>query len=282
MHKTFRSFTRMLVIVVIATTPGLARAECQHGFHLEGTLSVKDCDPKMEVCLNGIRAIYEYGEKLDDGGDEVLTISIMSSPWRIYGPEMRIMRTQELSKLVKSNIDDKTKSVLLYASWTENIPKGRTKSLVQELSESLNGFPVKGIDGFLWIRGDGDYYSTKQAFTIGGAFPHQIKDGDDLMVALPYGSFIHAQDYFVKEKDVRGLRYAAVGWDVFILCPDKALATFELAAAMSDSISAYNAAVIRLERGQEGDFEAASKLLTQASEAGDEKAKALLLEIKPN
>ncbi len=282
MHRLSCLLPCFLVALVLSINPGLARAECEHGFHLEGTLSVKDCDPKVDDCINGIRAIYEYGEKLDDGGDEVLTISIMSSPWRIYGPEMRIMRMRELTEIVKANLTEKIKSVVLYASWTENIPKGRTKSLSQELSESLKGFPVKGIDGFLWIKGNGDYYSTKQAFTIGGDFPYHIKDGDDLMVALPYGAFVHAQDHFIKEKNLRGLRYAAVGWDVFILCPDKALATFEMAAELSDTISAYNAAVIRLERGQEGDFEGATKLLTQAANAGDEKAQALLVEIKAN
>lgn len=279
MYKMFRFFVRTVVIVVIAITPGLARADCEHGFHLEGTLSVKDCDPKVDECLDGKRAVYEYGQKLKDS-DELLTVSVLSSPWRFYDSEMRILRVQELAEKLKSNLDEKIESVVLYASWTDNIPKGRTKSLAQELSESLNGFPVKGIDGFLWIKGNGDYYSTKQAFTVGGTFPYRIKDVEDLMVALPYGAFVHAQDHFIKEKNLRGLRYAAVGWDVFILCPDKALATFEMAAALSDNISAYNAAVIRLERGQEGDFEAALKLLTQAANAGDEKAQALLVEIK--
>lgn len=280
MHRMFRFFTGFLVALVLCINPGLASAECEHGFHLEGTLSVKDCDPKVDDCINGIRSIYEYGQKLDDGGDNLLTVSIMSSPWRFYGPDMRIIRPKELAESLKSSLDDKVKSVVLYASWTENTPTGRTKSLSQELSESLKGFPVKGIDGFLWIKGNGDYYSTKQAFTVGGMFPYRHKTDDDLMIALPYGSYIHAQDYFAKEKDAESLRYAAVGWDVFILCPEKALATFEMAAALSDNISAYNAAVIRLERGQEGDFEAASKLLTQAANAGDEKAQALLVEIK--
>lgn len=259
--------------------PNLAFAECDHGFHLEGVISVKDCDPAVDECINGIQAIYEYGKKLDDGGDKILTVSIMSSPWRFYGPDMRIIRPKELAENLKPALDDKVKSILVYASWTENIPHGRTTTLARELSESLDGFPVKGIDGFLWAKDNGDYYSTKQAFTVGGGFPYRHRSGDDLMIAIPYGSYIHAQDFFVKERDAKALRYAAVGWDVFILCPDIALQTFEAAAALSDSISAYNAAVIRLERGQKGDFDAASKLLNQASDLGDDKAKALLLEI---
>ncbi len=268
------------IIAVMITYPHLAHAECPSDFPLKGSLSVQDCDPKTEACIDGIRALYEYGEKLDDGGDEVITVSVMSSPWRIYGPDMRILSSEELAATLKKDLNEKTKSVKLYASWTEYTPQGRTKSLAQELSESLDGFPVTGIDGFLWMRSDGTYYSTKQAFTVGGDIPYRLKPGDDLMQSLPYGSYVYAQEHFITEKDGRRLRYAAVGWDVSILCPEKALQTFELAASFSDSVSAYNAAVMRLERGQEGDFEKASQLLKQAADDGDEKAKSLLVEIK--
>jgi TPR repeat protein len=45
---------------------------------------------------------------------------------------------------------------------------------------------------------------------------------------------------------------------------------------MSHPIAAYNAAVMRLDRGQKGDVEAAKALLTQAAKAGDKKSQRLL------
>ena len=66
------------------------------------------------------------------------------------------------------------------------------------------------------------------------------------------------------------------GWDIYSLCPDHALKTFEAAAKMSNSIAAYNAALMRLERNGDGDVEAARALLSQAAGAGDAKAQAKL------
>ena len=282
--RLFKYFVVASLCFIAPLFPSFAQASCGHPFDVEGIITVENCDPDKDECIDGIRAIYEYGDaldSLDDGGDDVLTISIMSSPWRLYGQKMRIMRAKELATLVKSDLNDKVKSVKLYSSWSEHAHVGRSKSLSQELSEALDGLPVEGIDGFLWQNENGEYYATKQAFTVtlGRQFPYRHRVGEDLMMVLPYGAFIHAQDYFVRTKDLRGLRYAAVGWDVFILCPEKALATFELAASMSDAISAYNAAIMRLERRQDGDYEAALKLLKQAVELGDSPAEALLHEI---
>lgn len=69
---------------------------------------------------------------------------------------------------------------------------------------------------------------------------------------------------------------AAAGWDVFFLCPDKALAGFERAAAKGSAIAAYNAALMRLERGREGDRTAALALLERGVALGDAKSKARL------
>lgn len=72
------------------------------------------------------------------------------------------------------------------------------------------------------------------------------------------------------------LTRAAAGWDVFFLCPDKALAGFENAATKGSAIAAYNAALMRLERSLEGDRAAAISLLERAAMLGDATSRALL------
>lgn len=58
--------------------------------------------------------------------------------------------------------------------------------------------------------------------------------------------------------------------------PDKALTAFELGAQYGDTLAAYNAAVMRFERGAEGDLGKARALAEQAAKAGDRPAAALL------
>ena len=87
------------------------------------------------------------------------------------------------------------------------------------------------------------------------------------------------QSEFEARKDGNGLLHAGVGWDVFSLCPDRALAAFELSAKMGNAIGAYNAAMIRIERGHKGDREAAIALLKQAVALKDKKSEALLAKL---
>lgn len=269
----------LLFLFVVSPFVSVANADCQHGLDLEGTISIQGCDPNEQECISGKSALYEYSDKLEDT-DEVLTVSLASSPWRFYGPDRRILRAPDLAEMLKPHIKDKNvQKIEIYSSWSGVKPHGKEKSLAEELSEQFNGISVTAIEGFLWFKSNGDYYTTSQSFTIGGHFPYSIKVGDDVMESLTDGAFVMAQDYFIKQKDAVGLNYAAVGWDTYMLCPDKALQTFELAAELNYPIAAYNAAVMRLERGEEGDFERASQLLEQAAEAGDKKAKSLLLEI---
>lgn len=98
-------------------------------------------------------------------------------------------------------------------------------------------------------------------------------EGDEVMVSLAAGWYTEVEDAIVKRKDADALMHAGAGWDIYGLCPDRALKTFEAAAKMSNSIAAYDAAVMRLERNGKGDMEAARALLSQAAEAGDGKAK---------
>jgi TPR repeat protein len=57
-----------------------------------------------------------------------------------------------------------------------------------------------------------------------------------------------------------------------MLCPERALQAFEYAAQLGHPIAAYNAALMRLDRGGQGDLDAAKELLLKASNAGDKKA----------
>jgi TPR repeat protein len=100
------------------------------------------------------------------------------------------------------------------------------------------------------------------------------------MCSLPVAWPAMYADELIKERDTEGVMYAGAGWDIFFLCPDKALRMFEVAAEMLNPIAAYNAAIMRLERGKEGDLQAAKALLSKASELGDKKAQARLYKLK--
>ncbi len=274
-------FTLILVLSLLVgmpTTMKAALAECATGLPLEGTIWVETCDAKVQECVYAKKALYEYLKNMKDD-DEVISVASISSPWRMYDSNMRILRVTELAELIKPNLE-KSKKVLLLASWSGVAPHGKEKSLSDELSELLDGFPVTGMDGFLWLKNNGDFYTTKQAFTGSKGGPYKIKPGDDVMMPLTLGWFAYYEDHFAKEKDEDGLISAAVAWDVSMLCPDHALQSFEeIAATFSNPIAAYNAAIMRLDRGEEGDLDTATQLLMQASNSGDEKAKKLLLEI---
>ena len=69
---------------------------------------------------------------------------------------------------------------------------------------------------------------------------------------------------------------AAAGWYVFFLCPNKALAWFEHSAAQGRAVAAYNAAIMRLERGADRGRAAAHALLERGVALGDTKSRARL------
>jgi hypothetical protein len=169
------------------------------------------------------------------------------------------------------------KRIVLIASWTGVAPDPNGKSLAQKLSDLLNGFPVTGMDGFVWIAKDGAIRTTHQRFTAKRAkYPYLVHPGDEVMASFSTGWHILFEDDWINERDAGGIMRAGVGWDVFGLCPDRALQSFETAAKLSDPIAAYNAALIRLQRGKEGDLVAATALLSQAAALGDKKAQARL------
>ena len=119
-------------------------------------------------------------------------------------------------------------------------------------------------------------YDAPRAFTIMRKCPYGVHPGDEVLVSLVWGWLIQYEEDYIKKRDAEGILLAGAGWDVFMLCPERALQSFEAAAKLSNPIAAYNAALIRLERGKDGDIEVATKLLRQAATLGDKKAEARL------
>jgi len=271
------SFVALLLNVVLLAAGPHAFADCEPPVTLEGTVSIECCIPPDE-CISAGRAIYDYSmsAKVDP---DVLSISTQASPWHLYDGDMRIIPVEELAEGAKAKLRDGVKRIVLVASWTGVAPDRSGKSLAQKLSDALGGFPVSGMDGFVWIAKDGSIRTTRQAYTIKQKCPYAIHPGDEVMVSLVPGWLIAFEEDYIKKRDSEGIMRAGAGWDIFMLCPERALQSFEAAAALSNPIAAYNAALIRLERGKDGDLEAAAKLLTQAAKLGDKKAKARLQEM---
>lgn len=256
-------------------------AECKPFAALEGVVSLEQC-AAGDSCVSATEALFQYSTKKREIDDDpsVLNLSLHSSPWRLYDVEKRILTVEEVAEMVKPFIAKGVKRIVLKASWTGVSPDRGGKSLATKLSEALGGFPVEGINGFLWIAEDGSTRTTHQAATLfEGGGPYKIRSGHEVMVSMVAGWPATLEDVFLQNNDSDGVKDAGAGWDIFFLCPDRALQAFE-AAARSNPIAAYNAALMRLERKSNGDLKAAAGLLSQAAKSGDKKAQARLAILK--
>jgi len=243
---------------------------CESPGALGGTELVKSCDPDAETCVPGTAAVHAYAEAYPDT-DAELSVALTSSPWHFYDPEGRILSVAELVALLQPHVKPATKQVMLLASWAG----GGEAPLAPQVADGL-GLPVQAPDGFLWLAADGSTRITKQAYTVRRSGFYQVVEGEDVMVALTYGWAVGMEDRFIADNNPRLLRDAAIGWEVFQLCREKSLAGFELAARHGDAVSAYNAAIMRLEADSEEERAAALALLERAVELGDEKSRTLL------
>ncbi|WP_152984468.1 hypothetical protein [Stenotrophomonas terrae] len=244
---------------------------------LAGAVSVPHCPPRQGVdnCVSSGQLLHTYMEAIPDS-DEVLIIALHSSPWRLYDADMRILPVNEFAASIKPALDGKVTRVELIGSWTGASPTSGVPSLADRLSSALGGFPVSGEDGFLWLRKDGSRRTTQQAFTIrDGGGSYFVPEGEELLAPLVVGWYSEAQDVLPAQDAVLQLR-AAAGWDIFMLCPDNALGGFEHAAKLGSAVAAYNAAIMRLERGGAGDRSAALAMLERGAALGDGKSQALL------
>jgi hypothetical protein len=243
---------------------------------LSGSATVETCSPQGSAdCVYAGKALYDYMEAVPDS-DSLFTIGLQSSPWRMYDGEMRILSVDDVADVVRPRLDGKLERVELIASWTGVSPEPGVPSLADRVSKALGGFPVRGEDGFLWLAQDGSRRTTRQAFTVReGAGSYSLPKGSEVFVPLVAGWPAFVQDQ-IPADDADLLMRAAAGWDVFFLCPDKALAGFERAAVQGSAIAAYNAAVMRLERGMDGDHSAALVLLERGVSLGDARSRARL------
>lgn len=253
-------------------------AECETDLGTSGTITIKGCDPKVDKCIPASKALYDYMEKGED--DSAFTIAVTTSPWRLYDQDNRIIRIEELAAIIKPALKENMKSVKIFGSWSGVRPDKDTKSIAEKLSLCMDNFPVSGIQGFLWVKSDGSMYTTKQAFTLKKSGQYLIKEGDDVMDSLASGWLAELADDFIKNKDAKGLVHAGVAWDCYLLCEDKALEYFELAAELSNPVAAYNAAIIYIDRGGADNLVKAKELLDKAAKLGDLKSKGLLTSLE--
>ncbi|TXI45395.1 MAG: hypothetical protein E6Q50_16560 [Lysobacter sp.] len=241
---------------------------------LTGTATVPTCVPDgSAACVYAGQATRAYMEKVPDS-DVILTIGLQSSPWRMYDGDLRILTVDDLAAALRPKLDGKVRGIELIGSWTGVSPQPGTSSLADRLSKALDGFAVKGEDGFLWLAADGSRRTTRQAYTLReGAGAYFLPEGEDVMVALADGWPAMVEDQ-VGEDEPDMLMRVAVAKDVFMLCPDEALAAYERAAGKGSAIAAYNAALMRLERNADGDRDAALVLLQRGAALGDARSQA--------
>ena len=262
------SFPVLALAIAALLSPATAFA-CVPAKALEGTLSIPTCDPKADAgdCVPGQQAVYEALEALDIPGE--FTVGIQTSPWRMYDSQDRIVTVDEMAEAVRTQRPAKDLRVRLVGSWTAALPEGEGQTLAQRLSAALDGFPVEGSDGFLWLSPKGAMRTTHQAFSVWRTGYYDLPRGGDVMVALVPGALAQFEDRFDEDGIADGVVRAGVGKDVFMLCPEGALAAFERAAAMGSAIGAYNAGVIHQEPGER---DAAIAWLEKAVALGDAKA----------
>jgi len=257
----------LIGLIVLAPTVGA----CEASLHLSGVIKVSNCFHGEPGCVSAGQQLYKYTDASPDDPSS-FSIALQSSPWRLYDADMRILSVEEVAKMVRSHPDPKIKRVELIGSWTGVAPSAGVPSLATRLSKALDGFAVKGEDGFLWMDKHGATRTTHQAFTVrSGSGPYGVHEGDEVMVSLVDGWVAGMEDR-IPATDGEVMLLAGVGQDVFMLCPEHALADFEVAAQRGNAVAAYNAAFIRLERNEAGDRAAAEQLLTRAAALGDAKS----------
>jgi hypothetical protein len=256
-------FRTLALATLVAAAPALA---CENHLPLEGTLAIDTCRVGEPGCVYAGKAVSEYFDAQPEVPG-VLTVGIQGSPWRVYSADNRILTIDEFATMLHAALGPEDKSVALYVSWSGVSPEPGVPSLADRLSAAMQ-MPVTGMDGFAWIDRTGKMRTTRQAFSgFLNTGPYGIKEGADVLVPLAGAWASGRETEFADDAEL--LLAAAAGWDIFWLCPDKALAGFEAAAAKGSAIGAYNAGLMRLERKRTGDAHAALKLFERGAALGD-------------
>ena len=277
----YATHMKLAFLFTVLATCGVAQADCPSTLPLKGFTSIDDCDPSRAVCIAAETALYEYMAARKDDDPAVLVIGMHGSPWHFYGPDYHILEIAELAGMVRQQ-GNKIRHVVLLASWSGVAPDRHSPSLAQKLSLALDGMRVTGQDGFTWYQKGGAVHTTRQAFSGYRTGPYRIAKGGKVMASLVAGWPAGLESEFQKRGDAAGLMRAGVGADIFMLCPEGALRAYEASAALSDPIGAYNAAIMRLERGRAGDEREAMALLKKSAGLGDKQAAAKLKSLGVN
>lgn len=267
---------RLPLVLAFALLSG-AVFPCEPSAALQGVESIPECDGTQgdSDCISGNSAIFDALKALDIAG--AYTVGVQTSPWRMYDGEGRIMTVEDAAAAIRPGLADKHRRVYLVGSWTATRPDGDEATLAKRLSDALDGYPVDGSDGFLWLSPAGDMRTTRQAFTAWKTGPYSVRRGDDVLMALVPGSLAQFEDRFAEDGIAEGVVQAGIGHDVFMLCPESALAAFERAADMGNAIGAYNAGLMHAEQGQD---DAAITWLERAAALGEAKATTVLAKLR--
>lgn len=267
---------RSFLVLAIALLPGIAYA-CNEASVLEGVVSIPQCDPATTAdgCVSGGRAAFDALEALEM--PDVFTIGLQTSPWRMYDGEGRILTVEEVAAVIRERRPDSDRRVHLVGSWTAARPDGNNATLAHRVSAALDGFPVDGSDGFLWLSPTGGMRTSKQALSVWKTGPYSVGRNEDVLIALVPGALAQFEDQFARDGSAEGVLQAGVGHDVFMLCQERALAAFERAAGMGNAIGAYNAGLMHAE---DGDRSAAVTWLERAETLGEPKAAAALANLR--
>lgn len=269
-----RPWVFMLAISLLL--PAMAWA-CPPSPVLKGVVNVPQCDSTSHqlACIPAGRAVFEGMQAFDI--PHVFTIGLQTSPWRMYDGEGRILLVEEMAAAIRADRQDH-KRVHLVGSWTAARPDGGRDTLANRLSSALDGLPVDGTDGFLWLNQNGQIRTTQQAISLRGSGPYEVPVGADVMMAMVPGALVGHEDHFFQTADAEGLLQAAIGQDVFVLCPQRALAAFERAAELGSAIGAYNAGLMHAEAGN---TQEAATWLARAVSLGEPKAASALARQRP-
>ncbi len=272
---------KRIAAVLVGLSASLAWADCAApAFNLEGAVAIEACDPEREKCLDATSTLFEYTRRIPDD-PAVVSVALQSSPWRFYGPDMRILAVDELAARIRPQLTTEAKRVSLLGSWTGVVGEAGAKSLADQVSLALDGFPVDGMDGFVWISPQGAVRTTHQAFTMRSSRgPYEVREGDEVMVALAAGWYVGMGEPSGEHAVAEDFVLAGRAWDVFGLCPENALAAFEKGAARGSGVAAYNAAMMRMEQGGSENLRAAIALLLRGSKLGDQKSKEKLQSLR--
>ncbi|HTA65324.1 MAG TPA: hypothetical protein VK753_07460, partial [Xanthomonadaceae bacterium] len=83
----------LVAAALLLASPGALA--CSSALPLKGSVFVESCDPRDSTCRDATKQLYAYLQSTVDR-PAVLSIAVQTSPWHIYGPDMRIMTMDDL------------------------------------------------------------------------------------------------------------------------------------------------------------------------------------------